>query len=405
MYLIQTAIPRQKAVWGLKRIIVTAALLLVGLAPNASAEGRHQRTAPKVRPGAGNAFVKRDKMDADVAKRAGGLNRLGTADVIVTLEKGADLPDSFKRYSHNGKLDVIHGYVLDGVPVSLLSTLANHGEHAPRARQSQGAQVRCPLVVRGERQRGRRGQRDQQPEPLRLHRRRRHGRLHRFGHHLVSASRPRRRPRPRLRRLRQPERHALRRQRARHARRRHRRRHGHALGEEVCGHRAGRLARVAQGAEPGRRGLGRQHSQSARLGLQERRAVRHPRRQHVGRRVGHRVLLHGPADAGDQDARGRRHHRRRRRRQLRQERRGTAAVGRRCGARQRAVGAHGLRVQHGRHLRRGGRQSRGLQLVGSDRDRLHRQAGHLRAGRRHRVDGRAGQLAVSTPASSRRRRG
>ncbi|MGH9141756.1 MAG: S8 family peptidase [Vicinamibacterales bacterium] len=64
-------------------------------------------------------------MDADVARRANGLLRLGTADVIVTLEDGVDLPTSFQRYSHNGKLSVIHGYVLDQVPVSQLATLAN----------------------------------------------------------------------------------------------------------------------------------------------------------------------------------------------------------------------------------------------------------------------------------------
>jgi serine protease AprX len=63
-------------------------------------------------------------MDSFVANRANGLNRLATADVIVTLEDGADLPLSFHRYSHNGKLSVIHGYVLDQVPVSQLTTLA-----------------------------------------------------------------------------------------------------------------------------------------------------------------------------------------------------------------------------------------------------------------------------------------
>jgi len=64
-------------------------------------------------------------MDSDVARRAGGINRYATADVIVTLEDGADLPYAFQRYSHNGKLSVIHGYVLDQVPVWMLSTLAS----------------------------------------------------------------------------------------------------------------------------------------------------------------------------------------------------------------------------------------------------------------------------------------
>ena len=66
-------------------------------------------------------------MDTDVAKRASGFRLLGlaTADVIVTLEGNADLPASFLRYSHNGRLSVIHGYVLDQVPVSQLAALAN----------------------------------------------------------------------------------------------------------------------------------------------------------------------------------------------------------------------------------------------------------------------------------------
>ena len=69
-------------------------------------------------------------MDKDVARRASSFNPLATADVIVTLEDGADLPASFRRYSHNGQLTVIHGYVLDQVPVSQLATLAKHaGTH------------------------------------------------------------------------------------------------------------------------------------------------------------------------------------------------------------------------------------------------------------------------------------
>ena len=72
-------------------------------------------------------WVNRDKMDTDVAKRASGFRLLGldTANVIVTLEDNADLPFAFQRYSHSGKLSVIHGYVLDQVPVSQLAALAN----------------------------------------------------------------------------------------------------------------------------------------------------------------------------------------------------------------------------------------------------------------------------------------
>ena len=119
---------RAQAVWRPKRRIAGITLLAVflGLASDAAAEGDHRQSARSVRPGAPNAFVTDDKMDDDVAKRAGSLLRLGTADVIVTLEPGVDLPEAFKRYSHNGQLDVIHGYVLDGVPSFLLSALAKH---------------------------------------------------------------------------------------------------------------------------------------------------------------------------------------------------------------------------------------------------------------------------------------
>jgi serine protease AprX len=118
---------RAKAVWGPKRIVVSAALLAVSLclASDASAQGRHSRQAPKLRPGTPDTFVRRDKMDAEVSKRAYGLNRFANADVIVTLEDGVDLPLAFQRFSHNGKLSVVHGYVLDQVPVSLLDTLAS----------------------------------------------------------------------------------------------------------------------------------------------------------------------------------------------------------------------------------------------------------------------------------------
>src|SRR4029077_153916 len=97
---------RAKAVWGPRRILAAVALvaIAVGVAPSASASGWHRRQTTKVRPGVPNGFVKRDKMDSDVARRAGGLNRyFATADVIVTLEDGADLPYIFQRYSHNGK--------------------------------------------------------------------------------------------------------------------------------------------------------------------------------------------------------------------------------------------------------------------------------------------------------------
>ncbi len=120
---------RAKAVWGPRRVFTSMAVaaVLFGLTLDASAQSRHRQSARRVRPGTANGWVNRDKMDTDVAKRASGFRLLGldTANVIVTLEDNADLPFAFQRYSHSGKLSVIHGYVLDQVPVSQLAALAN----------------------------------------------------------------------------------------------------------------------------------------------------------------------------------------------------------------------------------------------------------------------------------------
>src|SRR5882757_2992887 len=141
------SITRAKAVWGPKRIATALAFfaLTLGLTADAGAAGRHQRQARRARPGVPNSFVSRDKMDGEVAKRASGFNLLGlaTADVIVTLEDGAELPAAFLKYSNNGKLSVINGYVLDRVPVSLLSTLAKsvnvHRVHTNRVARKHDA--------------------------------------------------------------------------------------------------------------------------------------------------------------------------------------------------------------------------------------------------------------------------
>ena len=80
----QTASPsdrgtRTKVVWGPKRIVTAVAFvaLALGLTADAGAAGRHQRQARRARPGVPNAFVNRDKMDSDVAKRAAGFNGWG----------------------------------------------------------------------------------------------------------------------------------------------------------------------------------------------------------------------------------------------------------------------------------------------------------------------------------------
>ena len=168
--------------------------------------------------------------------------------MIVTLEDGADLPYAFQRYSHNGKLTVIHGYVLDQVPVSLLATLANSGSthrvhinrpahkhdalssvavnanavdlgngiNNPNLYSYTGAGVTVAFIDSGITS-------YQHPDLA-------DARVLAFVDFVNGRTAQ------------------LRRQRPRHARRRRHRRHRQALGEEVRRHRAGRVARVAESA-------------------------------------------------------------------------------------------------------------------------------------------------------------
>ncbi len=108
--------------WGPKRTFAAAAILLIGLAPNAMAAGPHVQKAPKATPGAPSARVKSYKLDEEVNRRANG-NPLHTSSVIVTLAPGASLPPEFKRYARGGKLEIINGQVLD-LPNGELKKLA-----------------------------------------------------------------------------------------------------------------------------------------------------------------------------------------------------------------------------------------------------------------------------------------
>ena len=116
----------RKAVWGSKWMV--PALLLVfaaGLAPNASAAGRHARTARKARAGVPGASAKSYKLDGEVSRRAAHGNPLFTTSVIVTLVPGATVPNEFKRFARADKLDIINGVVLD-VPNNVLRRLEAH---------------------------------------------------------------------------------------------------------------------------------------------------------------------------------------------------------------------------------------------------------------------------------------
>jgi serine protease AprX len=117
---------RRKAVWGPKRVI-SLVLILLAIAPFAAAEGRHERSAGKKRPGAPSSRVKSYKIDDELVARSGDRDQNRTTRVIVTLAPGAKLPAELKRYMRrNGdteKLDLINGQVLE-VPNGLLKQLA-----------------------------------------------------------------------------------------------------------------------------------------------------------------------------------------------------------------------------------------------------------------------------------------
>ena len=116
---------RRKAVWGAKLSFAVVASFVIGLAPNAVADGRHTRTAKKVRPGQESSQAKQYKSDDEVTRRSSA-NPLHTSSVIVTLVPGAQLPPEFKKFARaGGKLDIINGQVLD-LPNGLLRKLAAH---------------------------------------------------------------------------------------------------------------------------------------------------------------------------------------------------------------------------------------------------------------------------------------
>jgi serine protease AprX len=126
MYLLQVATaPRQKAVWGPKRIIAIVAMLLVALAPDAMAQGRHARQGRKAVAGGPNSHVKSYKLDNELTFRAAA-NANRKTRVILELLPGAVVPRQFSSFAtRNGRLKIINGVVLD-LPDRQLRALAAH---------------------------------------------------------------------------------------------------------------------------------------------------------------------------------------------------------------------------------------------------------------------------------------
>ena len=117
---------RRKAVWGPKRTVGALCLLLVGGLLVSPADAKtHSRQAPKKQAGAPGSFAKNYRIDDTLSDVALHGNPNLTTRVIVTLVPGATLPNEFKKYTRNTKLDLINGEVLD-LPNGVLNKLAAH---------------------------------------------------------------------------------------------------------------------------------------------------------------------------------------------------------------------------------------------------------------------------------------
>src|SRR5262252_4479410 len=116
---------RRKAVWGPKRTLAAAAVLLTVFAQSAMAEGNHSYAAYKAAPGRPNSIVKAYKLDNELEQRATRNDPNHTTRVIVELVPGAKLPAAFASFKHGSKLAIINGQVVD-LPDRLLRQLSQH---------------------------------------------------------------------------------------------------------------------------------------------------------------------------------------------------------------------------------------------------------------------------------------
>jgi serine protease AprX len=120
--------PRRKAVWGPKRTAALGVgLLLLAMAPQADAEGRHRRSAERKQSGVRSARIKDYRIDEELSRRATAGNKNATTRVIVTLVPGGKLPTEVTRYLRRvgavDTLDLLNAMVLD-LPNGLVKQLA-----------------------------------------------------------------------------------------------------------------------------------------------------------------------------------------------------------------------------------------------------------------------------------------
>ena len=379
------AAPRQKAVWGPKRILAAAAIMVVGLAPSAMAEGRqHARQGRKAEAGRPNSQVKAYKLDNELTFRAARGHATNKTKVIVELRPGATLPSKYQRYAkRHGQLGIINGLAVE-LPDRMLTELSMNPAvfRVHYDRPAAKFNYRTSLTVGTKVVRDTLGLTgagvgvaviDSGITTWHDDLTNNSTTVYPYGNQRVTA----------VRRLRQRADRALRRQRPRLARRRHHRGQRLRLERPEGRRGAGRQPGLAEGARRQRQRHGQQHHRGARLGAREPHHLQHPRRQHVGRRGDSRIGLDRPADARRQARRRRRRRRGRRGRQLRQEHGGPAAVRRHQRAGQRALGADRRRLEHEGHGEAHRRRGRQLQLARPDLHRLEREARPGRAGHRH----------------------
>src|SRR5262245_8480635 len=119
---------RRKAVWGPKRTLLAALLVLFGATPTTVlAKGHHSHQGKKTRTGWSNSFVRNYVMDDELSRRSSDKNALHTTKVIVTLVPGAELPPEFKKFDRGRylNLDLINGKALE-LPNYILNKLASY---------------------------------------------------------------------------------------------------------------------------------------------------------------------------------------------------------------------------------------------------------------------------------------
>jgi hypothetical protein len=96
----------------------------VCMASTVAAAKTHSGDAPRKTAGAPGQAAKQYKLDTELTRRSNDRSHgPSLTRVIVTLVPGAQLPEEFKKYSLNTRLDLIDGEVLD-LPNQVLASMA-----------------------------------------------------------------------------------------------------------------------------------------------------------------------------------------------------------------------------------------------------------------------------------------